>query len=153
MCLWRSINWCLEWWALWISKDFVDLIRATQVPHAKWLGKPVTLCRVGSCFLRRKKTTPKCIGRMIQKRLNKFPQSISTHRSRRNVNYLWILNAVQKSDRYREQQSDHVYYSSLWHVYKFALPCTSLSYLCTNAGPNTLLTSQTGKFSLFFIQF
>jgi hypothetical protein len=35
----------------------------------------------------------------------------------------------------REQQSDHIYYTLLWQVSGFAVPFTSLSKLCKNAGP------------------
>jgi hypothetical protein len=35
----------------------------------------------------------------------------------------------------REQQLDHIYYTLLWQVLGFAVPFTSLSKLCKNAGP------------------
>jgi hypothetical protein len=154
MCLWRSINWCC-----WSGKHFGYLKTLWTWSEQHRFHMPIDwgslwlFVQWDLVFWGEKEPTPKCIGRMIQERLNKFPQIISTHRSRRNVNYLWILDAVQKSDRYREEQSDHVYYSSLGQVYKFALPRTSLSNLCTNAGPKTLLPSKTGMFSLLFIQF
>jgi hypothetical protein len=52
-----------------------------------------------------------------------------------------------------ERQSNHIYYTLLWQVLGFAVPFTSLSKACKNAGPKPFLLSQTSIFLRFFVQF
>jgi hypothetical protein len=42
---------------------------------------------------------------------------------------------IGRSERNMERQLNHIYYTLLWQVLGFAVPFTSLSKACKNAGP------------------